>query len=502
MSPYASLFGPRRMKANPSESEAIRDPLGRDRHLWDQEEDEPDLNGQLEAARADWRGDASLHSLFGPGGAFTLEDTVGKNGKNRPGDVFKVQSLLHREGLLDADKTDGPTGFLGIYDHEAIEKFQKENGLKQDGRLGPKGETIKAFETIYQPAGIRPQPQPQQKPQLGWKDYSLNLIDPKTWTIWDRMDERERNFYEQQAARQGQPHTETLSGSAGEDDATPVQLAQQDSPAPNTKSAPQSFSSKPLPDFDWSRYPGGRISGRFLLRTEENMPAEKQAEFSDRIPEWNAYEEAVEGAIIRSRDPKVPDRKATANEAFAIMQTHAYEGGLKKDPSSSAYGGILQGILDEAKASGTIDGLDNVKTPSDLTPTQHAAVTHYYLNEALGRVEGGKVLQDLPNKHVAAALADTVVRFGKNGGADIIRDAIKNRMIEKELSIPDYYKDAYGRLGPAALKDLRTLLKDDAEIGRFLEKLQAQRNKKVEGTKHEAGENNRNLHFRYEELYP
>ncbi|MBX3455426.1 hypothetical protein [Ferrovibrio sp.] len=53
MSPYASLFGPRRMKANPSESEAIRDPLGRDRHLWDQEEDEPDLNGQLEAARAD-----------------------------------------------------------------------------------------------------------------------------------------------------------------------------------------------------------------------------------------------------------------------------------------------------------------------------------------------------------------------------------------------------------------------------------------------------------------
>ncbi|MBX3455725.1 hypothetical protein, partial [Ferrovibrio sp.] len=87
MSPYASLFGPRRMKANPSESEAIRDPLGRDSYLWDQEEEEPDLNGQLEAARADWRNDASLNSLFGANGAFKLENTVGKNGKNRPGDV-------------------------------------------------------------------------------------------------------------------------------------------------------------------------------------------------------------------------------------------------------------------------------------------------------------------------------------------------------------------------------------------------------------------------------
>ncbi|WP_374634791.1 glycosyl hydrolase 108 family protein, partial [Ferrovibrio sp.] len=108
----------------------------------------------------------------------------------------------HREGLLDADKTDGPTGFLGIYDHEAIEKFQKENGLKQDGWMGPGGESIKTFEKIYQPASIRPQP--QQKPQLGWKDYSLNLFDPKTWAIWDRMDERERAFYAQQAAPQGQ----------------------------------------------------------------------------------------------------------------------------------------------------------------------------------------------------------------------------------------------------------------------------------------------------------
>ena len=152
MNSYASLFGPRAMKPNPSSSDAIRDPLGRDSHLWDQEEDDPDVGGKLEAARADWRGDASLNSLFGEGGAFKLEDTVGKQGKNRPGDVFKVQSLLHREGFLDADKTDGPTGYWGMFDHEALEKFQKENGLKVDGWMGPGGESIKAFESIYAPA--------------------------------------------------------------------------------------------------------------------------------------------------------------------------------------------------------------------------------------------------------------------------------------------------------------------------------------------------------------
>ncbi|WP_374632178.1 hypothetical protein, partial [Ferrovibrio sp.] len=137
----------------------------------------------------------------------------------------------HREGLLDADKTDGPTGFLGIYDHEAIEKFQKENGLKQDGWMGPGGETIKAFETLYAPVKNQPQ---QPQPQLPWKDYRPNLFDPKTWAIWDRMDARERNFQAQQSQQQGQEiqQTETLSGGNAEDDAAPVQLAQQEDGLP------------------------------------------------------------------------------------------------------------------------------------------------------------------------------------------------------------------------------------------------------------------------------
>ena len=98
--------------------------------------------------------------------------------------------------------------------------------------------------------------------------------------------------------------------------------------------------------------------------------------------------------------------------------------------------------------------------------------------------------------------ADALVRFGPSGGAQIIRDAITGRMKDKDMAIPDYYKDAHGRLGQAPLKDLKALLKDNKEVGQFLEKLQKQRDGKIEGTQHEAGERNRNRHFRFESLYP
>ncbi len=77
--------------------------------------------------------------------------------------MFKVQSLLHREGFLDADKTEGSTGYWGMFDHEAIEKFQKENGLKVAPAKNPQ--------------------QPKQPPpgQLPWKDYSGNLLDNDAW---------------------------------------------------------------------------------------------------------------------------------------------------------------------------------------------------------------------------------------------------------------------------------------------------------------------------------
>lgn len=108
-----------------------------------------------EQAREAWMGGASLDRLFGDS-LFDLNDNVGANRANQRGDVFKVQSLLHREGHLDAEATGGPTGYWGIRDDAAMKALQKEGGLTVDGWAGPGGETMKHFQTIYLPQQEQP----------------------------------------------------------------------------------------------------------------------------------------------------------------------------------------------------------------------------------------------------------------------------------------------------------------------------------------------------------
>lgn len=127
----------------------------------------------------------------------------------------------------------------------------------------------------------------------------------------------------------------------------------------------------------------------------------------------------------------------------------------------------MNGSFDTAKKSGQIEELENATSPADLTPAQKAAVMQYYVNNAMERLGGSKALQTLPNREVVAAFADALVRFGPNPFAD-----------------------------------LKDLLKDQKEIGLFLESLKSQRDKKVKGSANEKGEYIRNQHFRYEALYP
>lgn len=137
------------------------DPFGRDRDTtpWDHEIPLPDEGKALEAARSAWRSGASLRDLFGDAAtgitATGIHGSIGKtNGRNRPGDVFKLQSLLHKLGYRDAAGTDGPTGYLGSFDHEPIMAFQRDHGLKPDGMLEPGGETIRALQNFAQQPDI------------------------------------------------------------------------------------------------------------------------------------------------------------------------------------------------------------------------------------------------------------------------------------------------------------------------------------------------------------
>ena len=71
---------------------------------------------------------------------FELSKAVGNNLDNRPEDVFKIKDTLSDVGLFDFD--DNPAEPHGIFTCElrdGIRDFQKDNGLRVDGILKPKG---------------------------------------------------------------------------------------------------------------------------------------------------------------------------------------------------------------------------------------------------------------------------------------------------------------------------------------------------------------------------
>jgi hypothetical protein len=81
---------------------------------------------------------------------FELSGAVGIDQANRRADVFKLQTLLYREGYLDAaGPADGWGGDWTNRDDYALRRFQRDNGLNIDGVALPEGETISAFRDFY-----------------------------------------------------------------------------------------------------------------------------------------------------------------------------------------------------------------------------------------------------------------------------------------------------------------------------------------------------------------
>lgn len=104
----------------------------------------------LQAAREAWMNGASLRDLCGET-VFDLADSVGAGCANRPGDVFRLQALLHREGDLDAFATGGPTAVWDARCDAALRSFQRACGLAADGIVLPGGATMQALRGLYLP---------------------------------------------------------------------------------------------------------------------------------------------------------------------------------------------------------------------------------------------------------------------------------------------------------------------------------------------------------------
>ncbi len=88
------------------------------------------------------KSDREIINLKNP---FRLSSPVGISSSNLRRDVAKVETLMSQTGYLDLDKTDGPTGYYGERLKQSVQNFQKDKGLKKDGLINPRGETMQTL---------------------------------------------------------------------------------------------------------------------------------------------------------------------------------------------------------------------------------------------------------------------------------------------------------------------------------------------------------------------
>lgn len=87
---------------------------------------------------------------------------VNKNGPSHVNSIRKLQQGLIAQNL---EITAGPTGFFGQQTKTAVEKFQVENQLDKDGRVGRN--TLGKLDALLPAAGPSPNPNPNPNPQPG-----------------------------------------------------------------------------------------------------------------------------------------------------------------------------------------------------------------------------------------------------------------------------------------------------------------------------------------------
>lgn len=114
-------------------------------------------------------------------------------GKNRRGDVAKVEGLMGAAGPLDLWQTDGPTGYYGARLEDAVKRFQKSKGLKVDGHLNPGGETIGSLHDhlLRKVAQLKEDQGKNPGPNDGWDVPSDGPKTPPTVGIPPKQNEND-----------------------------------------------------------------------------------------------------------------------------------------------------------------------------------------------------------------------------------------------------------------------------------------------------------------------
>lgn len=205
-------------------------------------------------------------------------------------------------------------------------------------------------------------------------------------------------------------------------------------------------------------------------------PAYQASVFQQQPGAWDKFNAALD---------RLPG--ASDTEKFVYGQTYGAEGGNAVDPASGASSGILRSTLGAAQKAG-VPGLAGITDPKDLNADQRAQIMRWNADQAFRTVDrsqpGHNVLDAIGDPYAAAALHDTMYRFGNSGGAEIVQQAIND--VQKGRVVQD------GQMGPGVLQAYREMVQNPATRPQVLDKLGDERSQKLQDD-----EVSRNEYFRF-----
>ena len=120
-------------------------------------------------------------------------------------------------------------------------------------------------------------------------------------------------------------------------------------------------------------------------------------------------------------------------EKRAYMEVFAAEGGDSIDPVNGASSGITNRTLDEGINEKWVKGIQKGRKAKDLSYDERAGFYRDYFDFAMNRIGGSLAFAGMNDAEAASAIADTLIRHGRNGGGALIRKAI-NRVASTNLT--------------------------------------------------------------------
>ncbi len=192
------------------------------------------------------------------------------------------------------------------------------------------------------------------------------------------------------------------------------------------------------------------------------------------------------------------DKELSGAEKKSFLDIFAAEGGMAKNPESSAYAGVMQGTLDGLNKLGYLKNKNFSKT-KDMNMQDIKSVYKAYFDSVFGavaakhsienpsdQVSGSKMLDKIGDVEMASAVADIIFRDSPSATTvPMVQRAAKLALgVSEEQQID-------GVPGTRTFKDLKDIASDANKKRKFLNELSNLRNKQW------PSEKERSEYYRY-----